>query len=484
MPRGANLVRLDGYHATLDPGTYDGPGLETQLAAMAALGYNAVRIFHDHRAGGLVSGDAEALSPAYLDDAVDFLWRARAHGIQVLFTQDWLPDAYPQPPSPGVAGINSQYLSAGGVAANARFFGDFVDGLLERGAPMDTILGYELRNELYFDGSSPPFSQTAGTVTPADGRSYDLARAADRRAIVENGIVHWADAVRAEIRRHDPTALVGIGFFVPQEPNPARPGDTRIVETAKVIASSSLDFVDLHAYPKADLPLPGLLQNFGVARPPAKVLLMGEMGAFRNLFDAATGAQALVSWEADSCSAGFDGWLLWTWDSAGGADETWNATDDGGLIAAALAPLHRADPCSAAGGEPRDLALGRPATASATLSGSPPGAAVDGSPETLWSAGTGPTQWIRIDLGKVPPVGAIVRLTVSQTPAGRTRHVLLGGPNPASLRVLHVFDGSTADLDVLTFQLATSMTNVRYLEVETTASPSWVAWREIEVSAP
>ncbi len=50
-------------------------------------------------------------------------------------------------------------------------------------------------------------------------------------------------------------------------------------------------------------------------------------------------------------------------------------------------------------GGPVNLALDAHVTASASIAGSEPDKAVDGDPDTIWSAGTGPPSWIEIDLG-------------------------------------------------------------------------------------
>jgi hypothetical protein len=57
--------------------------------------------------------------------------------------------------------------------------------------------------------------------------------------------------VRTGILQLDPTALVSVGFFQPQTPNPTRVGDARLVVTAPAIWNSQADFIDLHAYPDA-----------------------------------------------------------------------------------------------------------------------------------------------------------------------------------------------------------------------------------------
>jgi hypothetical protein len=131
-----------------------------------------------------------------------------------------------------------------------------------------------------------------------------------------------------------------------------------------------------------------------------------------------------------------------------------------------------------AGGD--NLAFGKPATASASIGDSTPDRAVDGDGDTVWSAGGGPPAWIEIDLGAAMAVSE-VRLTVSQTPAGDTHHRVTcsgeGGANPV---VLGDLQGTTAELEVLVVGLD-APASCRYLRIDTLTTPSWVAWREIEV---
>ena len=131
-----------------------------------------------------------------------------------------------------------------------------------------------------------------------------------------------------------------------------------------------------------------------------------------------------------------------------------------------------------------NLALGKTVLVSNQLPGNPGVSAVDGDLGTWWSAGSGPLQWIQIDLGAAYEIQAI-RLTISQYPAGNTVHRLLGkgpGSNDA-FQLLNTFTGSTLDGQTLTFAPAQPIQGIQFIRLETTISPSWVAWREIEVVA-
>ncbi len=131
-------------------------------------------------------------------------------------------------------------------------------------------------------------------------------------------------------------------------------------------------------------------------------------------------------------------------------------------------------------GEDANIALGKLVRFS-SQSGDLTGAlAVDGDFGTLWNSGGDPQQWIEIDLGNLYRIKEM-RLTISQFPEGRTIHRILGrGPSDQYL-VLNTFEGETTDGQTLTYTPNEPIQDIQFIRVETIESPSWVAWREIEV---
>lgn len=131
-----------------------------------------------------------------------------------------------------------------------------------------------------------------------------------------------------------------------------------------------------------------------------------------------------------------------------------------------------------------NLALEKPIKASRQISDNPAWIAVDGDPGTLWSAGGFPPKWVEIDLGSASDVKEF-RLIPSQYPEGRTVHnLLVKGPGTGDEYVLlTTFDGETKDGDPLVFVPDLPVTGIQFVKIETTKSPSWVAWREITVIA-
>jgi hypothetical protein len=106
--------------------------------------------------------------------------------------------------------------------------------------------------------------------------------------------------------------------------------------------------------------------------------------------------------------------------------------------------------------------------------------AVDGYINSLWNSGGDDPQWIEIDLGEYSNVETI-RLHVSQTPPGDTVHEISGSRNGNIFKPMHIFSGYTEDGQVLEFSPETPWMGIQFIRINTVVSPSWVAWREIEI---
>lgn len=131
-------------------------------------------------------------------------------------------------------------------------------------------------------------------------------------------------------------------------------------------------------------------------------------------------------------------------------------------------------------GRDANLALGKPVRFSSQTGDLTGSLAVDGDFGTLWNSGGGPTQWIEIDL-RNPATVTTIRLTVSQYPSGATIHQIWTRGSNGSLELLHEFKGGTTDGQTLEFIPTAPLAGIQFIRIVTVASPSWVAWREIEV---
>ncbi len=131
-----------------------------------------------------------------------------------------------------------------------------------------------------------------------------------------------------------------------------------------------------------------------------------------------------------------------------------------------------------------NLALKKAVRTSRSVAGNEGELAVDGDAGTLWNSGADAPQWIEVDLGQPYAIGT-VRLLISQYPAGDTTHRVLGkgpGANEPFFELTR-FEDATEDGQWLEFSPEEPWAGVQTIRVETVASPSWVAWREIEVIA-
>ena len=366
VPRGNNYVRLASqtfpwgvqvFHSTFNVGLYDGVGLDTALNQMQTSGYNFVRVFlngccHDNTIGDPAGG----LSVAYLANVADFLQRAKQHKIWVIITADWPPQfggytSYYATSCAQFGGLNNINLCAGGIKAVTLYFHDIVQGLINLNAPLDAIFAYELRNEYFYESQYLPFTLTSAMVTTADGQTYDMSNAASRQQMMDNGLIYFTNQVRAAILALDPTGLVEVGFFEPQGPIPSRIGDPRVITVYPAMANSTADFVSVHPYPIiGGLTFAQYVTNFGfVGYQQQKPVVLEEFGVLESDYPAETTAASVAqSWQVQSCAYGIKGWSFWTRDTSTaeqGPPPFWPAALGAGLIAQALSPVARPDPC-------------------------------------------------------------------------------------------------------------------------------------------
>jgi Amidohydrolase family/F5/8 type C domain len=120
-------------------------------------------------------------------------------------------------------------------------------------------------------------------------------------------------------------------------------------------------------------------------------------------------------------------------------------------------------------------------TASSFLEGHTPDLVFDEDAETWWSSGSDAPQWIQIDLQQDYFISEIDMVT-DQYPDGYTVHLLKAkAENAPDLSLLETFSGNTQTNQTLTYLAPVPLHAYRYVRVETTQSPSWVAWREITI---
>lgn len=111
------------------------------------------------------------------------------------------------------------------------------------------------------------------------------------------------------------------------------------------------DFLDIHLYPNANpWDAAGDLDTVE-RRLLRKLYVVGEMGARKAVYggNLATATTGMRDAQRATCRLGAQGWLQWTWDTheqLANQPLFFHMDEGGWLIANALAPLNRPDPCA------------------------------------------------------------------------------------------------------------------------------------------
>jgi len=110
---------------------------------------------------------------------------------------------------------------------------------------------------------------------------------------------------------------------------------------------------------------------------------------------------------------------------------------------------------------------------------------VDGSLETIWNSGGPAPQWYEIDLG-YPQTIIGIQLTAFQLNPGQAEHTVLvkGTGTGGEFVPFHTFNEKSQDYHIFSYFAETALEGIQYIRIETTRSPSWVIWREVEAFAP
>jgi hypothetical protein len=491
VPVGVNLLRKvgggggDRLFALYDPVWVDG-----QLETIASMGFNTVRFFLDMCMECTATSDG--IRDDYLDDLADLLTGLERHGLVALPTSNDIPDpgfSERLPCCEPFGGYrNSLYLSAEGHQIAVEYWTALLNGLAQRRAPTHHVLGWQLANEQFVLRDVPPIDLTSGSVTTADGVTYDLSDEGDVREMVAANLRIYISTVGESIRTADEGALVTMGFFSADDPAAGRTAtDNRWVVPDQIIDDSTLDFVDLHAYPGLGGTWDAIGAAYGLGDDEPEVpIILGEFGAFKDAYRTPDeAAAAMARWQAESCALGFAGWLLWFWGAATD-DEVITADVHQRAVAAAVSPLTRPDPCDAGPYVSSNLALGRAVTASAEESPEYDAShVVDGSDATWWSAAQGPPQWVEIDLDGPQTVGAVDILIGYVSPPGPQTHRVLirTADNPDHLTVANEISVDAEQGEWISIELPEAIGDVTAVRVETVSTEGWVIVHEVVITA-
>ena len=308
VPRGTNYIdfrptEYAGYEdRVFATNSYDPEHVRTAFRNLAEHGYNTARIFIDTCGDGqycIGNPDGDGLNPDYLDNIVEVMSIAGQEGVYLLLTANSVPSQggywpyfdsiyYAGEPNPffEAGHLNGAYMVEEGIEVHRRYWRDLMEGIVvERNAPTEVLLGWQLFNEHWFFGDKPPFTLTEGIIELPFG-DYDLSSADAHRRMGIDATLHMMNELVPIVRAYDPETLITMGFFAPDFPNPASFGGPWDTDTAPLLNSAPLDFFDFHAYADTGVGVRLQAENFGMIGYTDKPIIMGEtgIGKFIGLF--------------------------------------------------------------------------------------------------------------------------------------------------------------------------------------------------------
>lgn len=386
VPMGFNFNRLRPHHQNpkvlwhdnFNPARYRGEEADALVTDLVEHGFNVVRVFLDHMdesRGGIGSDTAPTgLSGVYVANLLDFLGRARRHGVYVILCPSSTPasrryrdiidsHAVTDGLKDRVRNANLLTMHPGHVTAHATYMADLAREIkrADRGL-LSTVFAFETTNEAYQIATAPPFSLKAGAFE-LNGRSYDLSNEASLQELSDDSMVDWVDACAKAVREVDPGAMVSVNVFTFGAVNRTGPGhvrrdrsaDSRIPARPLALAQrSTLDYLDIHLYMhyvengsvRDDFSDDLATVEYGRVRDAARrrglPLIMGEFGAFVGAFGSSGHAALFMVEQVElAVNAGLQGFLYWTYDSHEQGKSLFHAKSDDGAIFAALCGVVR-----------------------------------------------------------------------------------------------------------------------------------------------
>ena len=369
VPRGFQYVRIrnNGTHYVHTPGFYQPLAVEEMFADLAEHGFNIVRTF----LGWDGVFDENGLSEAFMDNLMDFLSRARRHGVYVILERRYvLPvgaygaalsgweSQFTQGIVPGPN--NMRYMSSAYIEAMSLFWSDLAQAIKDHDPNLlSTVFAYELENESEFRVNESPIVDTAGIFYAPDGKAFDVSDEGTLQALLDHCTVLWANATAAAIQHVDSEAMVSTSVFTyrasgrpggPGKPRSAVSADPRYPLRPLALARSDLSFVDIHLYPESLDALEIHLENIEFPQLQAicvelgKPLFVGEFGAVKPFWPEFTPAYEMIKIITPRLfEKGFAGYCFWTYDCHE-QPNVWNAKAEGGQIFQYLVELNQLDP--------------------------------------------------------------------------------------------------------------------------------------------
>lgn len=261
LPNGFNWCRLYPDHASFEPGIYDHDESEYICKLVKEKGFNVLRVFICGRyavpEGVAGPRDTIGLDKEYLDNFVDLLKVATKYGVYIYpciaampnndYFKNIIGEDVVQNGKTVISGENKYVLAKGGVEAKKEYMRRFLQHIIDADARLlNTMFGVQIENETTYYASSAPFNLSEGTVTAANGKTYDMSDRISVEAMKRDGYIYRTNEVASVVREMAPNLMVGDSAFFEDYWGYYLGVSKRGFET---MSECDLDFLDLHNYP-------------------------------------------------------------------------------------------------------------------------------------------------------------------------------------------------------------------------------------------
>ncbi len=357
FPRGFNYTRMESpgiRHNVFNTGSYDADRASGMFLDVAGQGFNMVRVFmpewavddpasHDH------------ISDEVFDNLLDFLEKARAHGVRVILSMLHCPASMVKEPFSGMDDPDFVFNESR-LQAKALYHRNVIRRIRSRDPGLlSTVFSHEHGNELCFYADRHPFAMNEGMLNFA-GRSYNMESAEEIQRLTDDGTLRYARILNDAVKEEDPDALFSINIFTFSAVGRTGPGrlhldktqDRRFPARALVLASSDIDYLDIHLYSEDLRGSQRDLESieWGATREllvkNGKPAIIGEIGIYRDRFtdpESAAGHVRMIL--PVMLKSGMQGFLYWTYDSDEQYEQLWHARDRSNpAILTALKGIH------------------------------------------------------------------------------------------------------------------------------------------------
>ena len=362
-PEGSVFQQVDTTWVQIQfgEGVYNAAAAESALSSMQSWGYNVVRVWLNYPVAGPTSRNELTLYPPYTNNLIDFLKRATNHHVYVILANTFFPTnmyymkIFNNGQLQNVTGWNSYFYTPGGRDATRTYLRELATEIksIDGGDLTNTILSFEVWNEICSSTADQPFNLSSGVVQTADG-SFDMGDAGSRQHCHDIGLSQFIITCAQAIHQIIPDALCSASVFTNyavghagfngllpiNTPDPRWPARIGLFPSA-----SDISYIDIHFYPMNTSWTAGAelsSMEWSTLDKTRKPFYATEFGAFKSFWpNVAAAATMLRDVRNDLYNTyGFSGECLYTFDTTGDPNY-WATTEGGGVVNSLLAPCVR-----------------------------------------------------------------------------------------------------------------------------------------------